>query len=483
MNKFFGMLSVSLLAFGLFLNFVSAPVPCFAADGEEVAATTDGKTKKTVKKKKKSTKVKVASEDDSEKSASEEDSATKKTKKKVKKTKKVKKADAEEAEDNAEAKVTKKTKKASKKADDTEDAEKADEKATDEEKEEKVADDAENADDAEEAEKAETVVSADASVLAEPGEKAGETRDITVGDVKYTFCWCPAGTFEMGAPEDELGYSEAEKLHTVKLSKGFWMLQSEVTQKMYSTVTGTNPSYFSVKGFGKEKGNVSGREETDNFPVDRVSYGDAVAFCAKLSEICGVQFRLPTEAQWEYACRAGTSYSFYTDKAPTAQQANYKVGDNVPESTDEVGKHGQNPWNLYDMMGNVDEWCLDYYDAEYYANSPATDPMGPDSVDEEKRVLRGGSFSNMAYYCRSATRNSLLEAAKGNRFDGFRFVTVPGGDAPVADAEETEKAEDAEGAENTDEEKVTDDAEAEENADAEEADEEKDADDTDAEEE
>ncbi len=469
MNKFFGMLSVSLLTFGLCLGFVSAPMSCFAADGEEAATATDGETKKTVKKKKKSTKAKAASEDDSEKMVekSASDGEAKKTKKKVKKTKKVKKADAEEEADGAEAKA-KKTKKAKKKStkkvanveEEAEATEKVEKKATDDsEKEEK-------AEVAEEAEKSETVVSADASALAEPGEKAGETRDITVGDVKYTFCWCPAGTFEMGAPEDELGYSEAEKLHTVKLSKGFWMLQSEATQKMYSSVMGTNPSYFSVKGFGKEKGNVSGREETDNFPVDRVSYGDAVAFCAKLSEICGVQFRLPTEAQWEYACRAGTSYSFYTDKAPTAQQANYKVGDNVPESTDEVGKHGQNPWNLYDMMGNVDEWCLDYYDEGYYANSPATDPMGPDSVDEEKRVLRGGSFSNMAYYCRSATRNSLLEAAKGNRYDGFRFVTVPGGDAPATDAEE---------------EKPTDEAEIKENADAEEADEEKEADDVEAE--
>ncbi|MDO4630002.1 MAG: SUMF1/EgtB/PvdO family nonheme iron enzyme [Planctomycetia bacterium] len=464
MNKFFGMLSVSLLACGLFLNFVSMPVPCFAADEEEVAATTDGETKKTVKKKKKSTKAKAVSEDDSEKTAEtaadDEDGKVKKSTKKTKKTKKVKKADAEEgaedtekavAEDEAEVKTKKTKKKSSIKADDAEEATDADN--ADEKVEKEVAD--EEKENAEDDEKADAIVSADASALAEPGKKAGETRDITVGDVTYTFCWCPAGTFEMGAPEDELGYSEAEKLHTVKLSKGFWMLQSEVTQKMYSSVTGTNPSYFSVKGFGKDKGNVSGREETDNFPVDRVSYGDAVAFCAKLSEICGIQFRLPTEAQWEYACRAGTSYSFYTDKAPTAQQANYKVGDNVPESTDEVGKHGQNPWNLYDMMGNVNEWCLDYYDAEYYANSPATDPMGPDSVDDEKRVLRGGSFSNMAYYCRSATRNSLLEAAKGNRYDGFRFVTVPGGDAPTADAEEAN-------VKDADEEKEADDADAEE---------------------
>nr|MCR5163640.1 formylglycine-generating enzyme family protein [Thermoguttaceae bacterium] len=318
---------------------------------------------------------------------------------------------------------------------------------------------------------------ADASALNEPGKEAGEIAKITVKGVEYSFCWCPAGTFQMGAPEDELGFGANETQHDVKISKGFWMLQTEVTQKMYTSIIGKNPSYFGVKGFGKEKGSVRDREETDNFPVDRVSYMEAKEFLAKLSKICSVTFALPTEAQWEYACRAGTTSPFYTNTAPNQQQALYKIGDNAPESTDEVGKHGSNPWKLCDMMGNVDEWCRDWYDAEYYKSSPASDPTGPDSSPENERVLRGGSFANMQYYLRSATRNKLPEGAKGTRFDGFRFIFVPGGEAaPGAGA--AEAGDDAEKAESNDAEAAdaddgeTPDAEASEESDDEKSDEE-----------
>ena len=135
-------------------------------------------------------------------------------------------------------------------------------------------------------------------------------------------------------------------------------------------------------------------------------------------------------------------------------------------------------------MGNVSEWCRDYFDPDYYAASPASDPTGPSEAENGERVLRGGSFANMAYYLRSAARNQLIEGAKGNRFDGFRFITVPGGEAaPEADADDTEdadaddeeKADDAEDADTDDEEKA-DDAEDADADDEEKADDAEDAD-------
>ena len=446
MNKIFWTLSVSLLTFGLLFGFslCASQVTAAEDDGAAAAAADAGVKKTTKKKKKKSAKAKAsdseeakASADDGAEEVDAESAAPKK--------KKVKKAEADAAEEKAED-------------------------AAEEKAEVTGAPEADGDDDD---------VTADASALEEAGKEAGDIAKITVKGVEYAFCWCPAGTFQMGAPEDELGFDVDETQHEVKISKGFWMLQSEVTQEMYSSITGTNPSYFGVKGFGKGKGSVAGREETDKFPVDRVSYVDANDFLAKLSKICSVTFALPTEAQWEYACRAGTSYPFYTDKAPTPQQALYKTGENAPDSTDEVGKHGKNPWNLYDMMGNVDEWCRDWYDAEYYKSSPASDPTGPDSAEQNERVLRGGSYANMQFYLRSATRNKRLEEAKGTRFDGFRFIFVPGGEATpggeaAEEGDDAEKAEvnDDEAAESNDEEKS--DEEAGEEADAEKSDEETD---------
>lgn len=434
MNRFFWTLSVGFLTLGILLGAAMTPALSLAAEEDgAAAAAADSGTKKTTKKKKKtkkSAKAAARAKADAEDAGDSDASAPKA----ARKTKKVKTAKA--AEDEAKP---------------------ADEPKADDEK---PAEDAA----AEDEKPAEEAVTADASPLKEAGAEAGEVRKITVKDVEFAFCWCPDGSFQMGAPEDELGYSEAEKQHEVKISKGFWMLQSEVTQEMFESLMGVNPSYFSAKGFGKEKGYVDGKDDTSKFPVDRVSYTEACDFCAKLSEICNISFQLPTEAQWEYACRAGTSYAYYTDKAPTSQQANYKSGENAPESTDEVGRHGKNPWNLYDMMGNVDEWCRDYYTPDYYASSPASDPVGPDSAENGERVLRGGSFANMEYYLRSASRNFLIEAAKGNRFDGFRFVTVPGGETSAA-ADSEAKADDDSGKEDEAEAKADDDSEDEAEAD------------------
>lgn len=278
--------------------------------------------------------------------------------------------------------------------------------------------------------------------LVNPGTEAGEQETITVNKVKYTFCWCPAGKFQMGSPEDEPGHTAAEKQHEVTISKGFWMLKTEVTQGMYQSLMGKNPSYFSPEGFGRNSVRQDGKPmDTKDFPVERVSWNDAQVFCETFSEQAGATFTLPTEAQWEYACRAGTTTPYYTGSEVKRSDANY----NLPgkegnlDRTEKVGSFGENPWRLCDMMGNVSEWCNDLYDAEYYNNSPATDPTGPEG-GSGSHVLRGGNWNAVPYYCRSASRNFLnANYNYGHYYDGFRIVCVAGEDAAEATQEAMEE--------------------------------------------
>ena len=179
---------------------------------------------------------------------------------------------------------------------------------------------------------------------------------------------------------------------------------------------GTNPSRF--KGADR--------------PVERVSWNEATEFCSKLSDMTGENYRLPTDAEWEYACRAGTTTRYYwgdSDSESTVKRyAWYEKNAIDPhwtsphaaeEGTQEVGRKEPNPWGLYDMSGNVWEWCQDWYDEHYYSNSPRQDPRGPSSGD--RRVLRGGSWGNYAWYVRSSYRDWVTP---GSRYDyvGFRIV-------------------------------------------------------------
>ncbi|MDO4569950.1 MAG: SUMF1/EgtB/PvdO family nonheme iron enzyme [Planctomycetia bacterium] len=274
--------------------------------------------------------------------------------------------------------------------------------------------------------------------LLKQGETAGQQVSITIQKVPYVFCWCPAGTFKMGAPESEPGYTAQEQLHDVTISKGFWMLQTEVTQAMYESILNENPSYYAPKGFGAAA--ITGEDkqpmDTSAFPVERVRWGDAVRFCEELSAVTGVDFVLPTEAQWEYACRAGTNTPYYSGTSISYSDANFTDSadiDNAIGRTQQTGKFPPNPWGLYDMMGNVDEWCNDIFNAGYYATSTPQDPQGADRSADEKgaemtqaRVLRGGHWKMNAYYCRSAARNFREEVVNnGHRFDGFRIIFVP----------------------------------------------------------
>jgi len=207
----------------------------------------------------------------------------------------------------------------------------------------------------------------------------------------------PAGTFVMGSPNDEEGRDDVEGPQTtVTITKPFWLGKTEVTQSQWKVVMGNNPSWF--KG--------------DDLPVEMIYWNDAAAFCEKLNEMkrdtlpAGYRYTLPTEAQWEYACRAGTKTRFsYGNDTGYSQLGSYAWNkDNSPSKAHSVGEKLPNAWGLHDMHGNVWEWCLDWIGK--YPGGSITDPQGPQSGPSH-RVNRGGSWWYGARDCRSATRSGL----------------------------------------------------------------------------
>ena len=225
--------------------------------------------------------------------------------------------------------------------------------------------------------------------------KAGDRMVKTVDGVKYAFRWCPAGTFTMGSPESEKESSTAETQHEVTLTKGFWMLETEVTQGMWRSVMGERISE-------KAKQGTCGHDlygEGSNYPMYYVSWNDCQDFCWTLSDKIGMKLTLPTEAQWEYACRAGCTGAYAGDlEAMGWFGEDYKTG-----STHPAAQKQPNAWGLYDMHGNVWEWCQDWYGD--YPSGSVTDPTGPN--DGSSRVRRGGGWNYVAGFCRSAFRNCL----------------------------------------------------------------------------
>jgi len=220
----------------------------------------------------------------------------------------------------------------------------------------------------------------------------------------------PAGTFMMGSPQSELGRRDNETLHEVTLSRPFYMAVFPCTQAQYEAVMGSNPS--SVVGA--------------IHPVERVSWfvvrggqwpdgdPDADAFMGRLRARTGCAFDLPTEAQWEYAARAGSSTAYHDhrdaltdgeDEDPNLSPlAWYRA--NTPDNQHQpVGGRQPNAWGLYDMLGNIREWCLDYY-VDDRGHEPVTDPVGPEALESPRgyRVLRGGCWFNRARDCRLASR-------------------------------------------------------------------------------
>jgi len=247
----------------------------------------------------------------------------------------------------------------------------------------------------------------------------------------------PAGEFMMGSAKSPQEIVQMFKLserhvkslkdehpqHTVRITKPFYLGVYEVTQTEYEKVMGKNPSCFSKGGRAADR--VSGKD-TSRHPVEYVSWEDAVEFCKKLSAKEGKTYRLPTEAEWEYACRAGTTtlYGFGDDPASLGEYAWYR--ENSGKKTHPVGKKKPNDWGLYDMHGNVWEWCQDRYGEDYYAESSAEsstdDPPGPEKGSS--RVPRGGSWINVARLCHSAYRYGSPQDNRGSG-KGFRVAVGP----------------------------------------------------------
>ena len=244
------------------------------------------------------------------------------------------------------------------------------------------------------------------------GPKAGEVKTLTLPDgVEMKMIYVAPGSFTMGSPGLEEGRFDNETQHRVTLTKGYWLGKYEVTQRQWESVMGENPSRFN----GADR------------PVENVSWDDCQRFIETVDAAVRRQFgggaRLPTEAEWEYACRAGTTTAYSWGGALNGDMANcdgrYPCGTTVKgrhrQETSDVGSYSPNTWGFHDMHGNVWEWCQDWY-GSYNGNE--NDPKGPASGDV--RVLRGGGWLSYARFCRSALRSWRSPATRYN-FCGFRL--------------------------------------------------------------
>ncbi len=265
-----------------------------------------------------------------------------------------------------------------------------------------------------------------------------------------------SGTMTMGSPEGEAGRNTDEPTHRVRITQSLLLGKHEVTQAEYEKVMGANPSYFGPKGPGKDK--IPDQIFT-SLPVERVSWFDAIAYCNRLSELDGLKpyymladvrrdgatiksatvtiagghgYRLPTEAEWEYACRAGTSAMYHYGGGSNGELANVKgqtftgyggttVGPDL-QRTCAAGRYRPNSFGLFDMHGNVAEWCWDWYGKDYYKKSPADDPAG--AVGGTQKVLRGGSWLLNETAARSAARG-VQTPDEAKEFTGFRVARSP----------------------------------------------------------
>ena len=236
-------------------------------------------------------------------------------------------------------------------------------------------------------------------------------KDSLTNSIGMEFVYIPPGTFIMGSPPDEYGHEDLERQHQVTLSKGFYMQKTEVTQKQWKTIMGYNPSHFLNCG--------------ENCPVEQVSWYDVQEFIRKLNEREKTKkYRLPTEAEWEYACRAGTNTAF-SNGTITKETCGYNpyldaagwYYRNSEKGTHGVAQKQANPWGLYDMHGNVWEWCQDWQ--RKYSFYPVVDPVGPPTG--LARIRRGGGWSHYPLFCRSAYR-SWLDPDKKTPHVGFRLA-------------------------------------------------------------
>ncbi len=271
---------------------------------------------------------------------------------------------------------------------------------------------------------------------------------VTTNSIGMKLVLIPPGEFMMGSPKqiiaEELRTPGIEDWykdllrgegpqHRVRITRPFYLGMHQVTQAEYQRVMGRNPSEFTANGRWKDR--VAG-QDTKRFPVEQISWDDAAEFCRRLSGMpeetaAGRSYRLPSEAQWEYACRAGSTGRFGFSPGGNTIPKEYEEkalseygwsGNNSGGQTHAVGQKRPSAWGLYDMHGNVWEWCQDWYDKDYYAKSPADDPTGPPGGS--RRVNRGGSWDGPAGDCRSAVRS---DRGPGYRYSypGFRASLLP----------------------------------------------------------
>ncbi len=256
-------------------------------------------------------------------------------------------------------------------------------------------------------------------------EAAGLALSVT-NTIGMTLRLIPTGIYERGSPKDERGRRSDEYAHPMRISTPFYMGSTPVTQEQFEEVMGYNPSFFN---------------DRSGLPVEFVSWAEAIEFCNRLSRRAGLQevyeqengewvvhldrngYRLPTEAEWEFACRAGTRTSFYTGRSSPAVLGRDNVWraawhrHNARGRTQPVGLREPNRWGLYDMHGNVWEWCWDWYGP--YPRDIDPPPAGPARGD--KRVIRGGGWYSKTWETRSANRGQRDPAAPWNSL-GFRVV-------------------------------------------------------------
>jgi formylglycine-generating enzyme required for sulfatase activity len=239
--------------------------------------------------------------------------------------------------------------------------------------------------------------------------------------VTTNMIYIASGTFTMGSPTSEVDRWPDETQHTVVLTHGFYICKYLVRQGDYLAVIGVNPSHFTGTNYP---------QCTLNCPVEMVSWNDATNYCARFTQqeaaagrlAPGWEYRLPTESEWEYACRAGTTTRFsYGDDPGYINLTSYAYYfDNSFVETHPVGQKMPNPWGLFDMQGNVDEWCLDWYGS--YPSGTVTDPQG--HATGQDRIVRGGHYFSAGSYCRSAQRYHYSPATANDKI-GFRIVLAP----------------------------------------------------------
>ena len=268
---------------------------------------------------------------------------------------------------------------------------------------------------------AQTMKSAKATITTHEVEQtaiSGSTSAASWREMAEEWVWIEPGRFVMGSPESEPGRDTDEgPQHEVAIGRGFYLGKYTITCGQWEEVMGTTPWLG--------RGSIP---SSPTLPAGFISWNDVQDFASRLNEAGGARYRLPFEAEWEYACRAGTTtvWSFGEDRHALGDHAWYVDSDAAEEdqSGQEVGRKLPNPWGLHDMHGNVWEWCQDVYSDGYYADSPAVDPPGPQAVTGSTRVVRGGYFRYFPRHSRSAARNTRWPDDR-QRTVGARLVRTP----------------------------------------------------------